>query len=142
MKEEVQFPTWFTVLTALFFLSNLLVFGLLTLFSPHTAFPNSGDGAIFPIQFFAARHIAMAVPLLHGLIKKDVKILRVMYTIFIVMSIIDVVLLAIYGYDIPIVGLIPFVGNLPTVGKVILGILMFWVPIGASLRFLSQQEMD
>ncbi|MCP5098424.1 MAG: hypothetical protein GY943_22975 [Chloroflexi bacterium] len=140
MKKSVTFPTWFTALTAMFFLMNLLVFGALTLFSPHTTFPGSGDGAIFPIQFLAARHIGMAIPLLHGLIRKDVKILKTMYTIFIIMSIIDIALLAIYGYNIPIVGLIPFVGNLPTIGKVILGILMFWVPIGASLKYLSSQS--
>ena len=139
MNKPVNFPTWFTVLTAVFFLSNLLLFGAATLFVPHFTFPGSGDGAIFPIQFFAARHIGMAVPLLHGLIRKDVKILKTMYTIFIIMSIIDVVLLAIYGYNIPIIGLIPFVGNLPTFGKVILGILMFWIPIGASLKYLSSQ---
>ncbi len=140
MKKSVEFPTWFTALTGMFFLTNLFVFGGLTLFSPHTAFPGSGDGAIFPIQFFAARHIAMAIPLLHGLIKKDVTILKTMYTIFIIMSIIDVALLGIYGYNIPIVGLIPFVGNLPTIGRVILGILMFWVPIGASLKFLRSYD--
>ena len=139
MNKPVNFPIWFTVLTAVFFLSNLLLFGAITLFFPHFTFPGSGDGAIFPIQFFAARHIGMAVPLLHGLIRKDVKILKTMYTIFIIMSIIDVVLLAIYGYNIPIIGLIPFVGNLPTFGKVILGILMFWIPIGASLKYLSSQ---
>ncbi|MCP4424962.1 MAG: hypothetical protein GY803_10750, partial [Chloroflexi bacterium] len=120
MKKSVQFPTWFTALTVLFFISNLFIFGGLTLFSPHTTFPGSGDGAIFPIQFFAARHIAMAVPLIHGLIKKDVTILKTMYIIFIIMSIIDIALLAIYGYNIPIIGLIPFVGSLSTFGKVIL----------------------
>ncbi len=119
---------------------NVRIGGGLTLFSPHTTFPGSGDGAIFPIQFFADRHIAMAIPLLHGLIRKDVKILKTMYTIFIIMSLIDVALLGIYGYNIPIVGLIPFVGNLPTVGRVILDILMFWVPIGASLRFLRSYD--
>ena len=140
MKKTIEFPSWFTALTGMFFVTNLFVFGGLTPFSPHTAFPGSGDGAIFPIQFFAARHIAMAIPLLHGLIRKDVTILKTMYTIFIVMSIIDIALLGIYGYNIPIIGLIPFVGNLPTVGRVILGILMFWVPIGASLRFLRSYD--
>ena len=109
MTNAVKFPTWFTGLTALFVISNLFVFGGISLFFPHITFPNSGDGAIFPIQFFAARHIAMAVPLFHGLIKKDVKVLRTMYTIFAIMSLLDVALLGIYGYNIPIIDLIPFV---------------------------------
>ncbi len=132
----MRFPHWFTALTVLFLISNLFLFGLLTLFFPHLTFPNSGDGAIFPIQFMAARHIAFVLPLFHGLVRKNVMILRTMYTIFLVMSIIDIVLLGVYGYNIPLLGSIPFIGNLPTVGKVAVGVSMFWLPIGACLAYL------
>ena len=136
MTNSIKLPVWFTALTVLFFISNLFIFGLTSLFFPSVPFPNAGEGAIFPIQFFAVRHIAFAFPLLHGLIKKDITILTTMYTIFFIMSVLDIVLLAVYGYNIPILGLIPFVANLSTLGKVILGIGAFLVPVGASLFYL------
>lgn len=137
MNNSIKFPLWFTILTVMFFVSNLIIFGLATLFRPSLTFPNTGDTAVFPIQFFAVRHIAMAFPLLYGLMRKDVKILKVMYSIFIVMSVLDITLLGIYGYPIPILGLIPFIGQLPTLGKVIVGIGVFLVPISWSLKHLA-----
>ena len=136
MTNEIKFPTWFTALTGLFFISNLIIFGGATLFNPDLTFPNAGAGAVFPIQFFAVRHIAMAVPLLHGLLRKDVKILTAMYTIFVIMSVLDITLLGIYGYNIPILGLIPAIGGLPTFGKVLVGIAVFLAPISLALRHL------
>ncbi|MDX1379135.1 MAG: hypothetical protein R3307_09815 [Anaerolineales bacterium] len=140
MTNSAKFPAWFNVLTALFFVSNLFVFGLATLFKPTLTFPDGGESAVFPIQFFAVRHIAMSIPLLHGLIRKDVKILKVMYTIFVVMSVLDIALLGIYGYNIPILGLIPFIANLPIWGKVFVGIGVFLVPITLALRYLKGYE--
>ena len=137
MTKSIKFPAWFNILTGLFFISNLLIFGLATLFNPSFTFPNGGASAVFPIQFFAVRHIAMAIPLFHGLIRKDVKILKVMYTIFIVMSVLDITLLGIYGYNIPVLGLIPFIGSLPVFGKVLVGVGIFLVPITFALRHLK-----
>ena len=71
MTKEITFPTWFTVLTVLLFISNLFIFGLGTLLDPSLAFPESDSSAHFPIQFFAVRHIAFSIPLFHGLIKKN-----------------------------------------------------------------------
>jgi len=34
MINEIKFPTWFTALTGLFFISNLIIFGGATLFNP------------------------------------------------------------------------------------------------------------
>ena len=135
-----KFPVWFTALTTLFFISNLFVFGIASLVNPSLPFPDVGQTAAFPIQFFAIRHIAFAFPLLYGLVRRDVKILTVMYSIFIVMSALDIALLAIYGYYIPILGLLPFVEHLPTIGTVVLGVGAFLVPVGAGLWFLTSQS--
>ncbi len=139
MTNTIKFPMWFTALTILFFFSNLFVFGLTSLLFPSIPFPDGGEGGVFPTQFFAIRHIAFAFPLLYGLIRKDVKILTVMYSIFITMSVLDIALLGIYGYNIPIMGLIPAVAALPEIGKVILGIGAFLIPVGVSLLYLTTQ---
>jgi len=59
-----------------------------------------------------------------------------MYTIFIIMSVLDITLLGIYGYNIPILGLIPTIGGLPTFGKVLVAIAVFLAPISLALRHL------
>ena len=100
-----QFPVWFTTITALFVFSNLFVFGGATLFNPSISFPEAGAAAAFPIQFFAIRHIALGIPLLRGLVKKDVKILTTMYHIFVVMSVIPF-----YPGLKPTHGLVPYTG--------------------------------
>ncbi|MEM7035197.1 MAG: hypothetical protein AAF629_37000 [Chloroflexota bacterium] len=139
MTDTIKFPAWFTGLTILFFISNLFVFGLTSFVNPSITFPEAGAAAAFPIQFFAIRHIAFAFPLLYGLIRKNITVLTVMYTIFTIMSVLDIVVLGIYGYDIPILGLIPFIGQLPTIGKVVLGICAFLIPVSASLWYLTTQ---
>ena len=60
-----------------------------------------------------------------------------MYTIFITMSVLDIALLGIYGYNIPILGLIPAIGKLPTFGKVLVGIGVFILPISLALKHLK-----
>ncbi|MBV7337434.1 hypothetical protein KFU94_56225 [Chloroflexi bacterium TSY] len=139
MTNSVKFPSWFTLLTAVLFISNLFVFGAAALFNPSLAFPDAGEAATFPIQFFAIRHIAFAFPLLYGLIQRDTKVLMVMYSIFIIMSGIDIVLLGIYGYNIPILGLIPAIGQLSTMGKVLVGLGGLFLPVGIGLWYLTTQ---
>ena len=140
MTNSIKFPVWFNIITVLFFASNLFVFGLATLFNPNFAFPGTGQAATFPIQFFAVRHIAMSVPLLHGLIRRDVKTLKVMYTIFMIMSVLDILLLGIYDYPIPVLGLIPVIGALSALGVVAVGIILFLLPIFLALRQLRSYE--
>ena len=123
-------------LTGLFFISNLFVFGGTALFSPFTAFPNAGEGAIFPIQFFAIRHVAFAFPLLYGLVTRNRTVLITMFSIFFIMSGLDILWLYIYDYNIPIVGLIPAIANLSALGKVIVGILGLFAPTGIALWYL------
>ncbi|MCO5190906.1 MAG: hypothetical protein M9918_22310 [Anaerolineae bacterium] len=128
-------PTWLTVLTAALVVFNFLVFGLLTLLNPTLTFPDAGQGGIFPTQFMAIRHIALAIPLLHGLLTKDVKILTTMYTIFFVMAVLDVLLLAINSnYYIPLV--VSLIGPLPFIVTVLLSAGLFIVPMSLTLRHL------
>ena len=110
------------------------------MFNPSLAFPEAGEAAAFPIQFFAVRHIAFAFPLLYGLIRRDKKVLTVMYSIFIIMSGIDILLLGIYGYNIPILGQIPAIGQLSTVGKVLVGIFGLFLPVGIGLWYLAAKS--
>lgn len=35
---------------------------------PHAVFPGLNEAAEYPARFFAIRHIALALPLVHGLI--------------------------------------------------------------------------
>lgn len=137
MTKTTNLPVWLLVLTAFFVISNLFIFGGIALFSPFTAFPGAGEGAIFPIQFFAIRHIAFAFPLAYGLIRRDRTVLITMYTIFLIMSGLDIILLGIYGYNIPILGLIPAIGNLGAVGKVFVGLLGLFTPVGLGLWYLT-----
>ena len=137
MKDTPKFPFWFTILTALLVISNLIVYGLITLFRPNFAFPNAGESAVFPIQFFAARHIAFAFPLLYGLVRKDYKTLRVMYGTFVIMSVLDLSILGFYGYTIPVLGQIAFIDQLPTLMKVAFGSVIFLLPMSFGLRHLA-----
>ena len=137
MNKLNKFPLWFNILTGLYFVSNLLVFGLATLFNPGFAFPDlGGTAADFPIQFFAIRHIAFAVPLLHGLLKQDAKILRTMYTIFVIMAGLDVTLLALNGYYIPVLG------DFSLGVKLIIGLGAFILPTVIALLHLRNYDED
>ena len=136
MTNPIRFPLWFTLLTALLFVSNLFIFGLATMLFPNLTFPDAGESAVFPIQFFAVRHIAFAFPLLYGLVQRDVKVLTVLYSIFIIMSVLDLSLLGIYDYPIPILALIPFIEQLNTLGKVVVGMAAFLLPISLGLNHL------
>ena len=130
MTNTTRFPFWFSTLTFVYFLSNLFIFGGLSFFYPKIAFPDSGQSAVFPIQFFAIRHLAFAFPLLYGLVRKDIKVLLTCYSMFFVMTVLDVALLFIYGYDIPVIGELPFAA------KIAFSIMGFIGPVVLSLVFL------
>lgn len=131
MSSPPKFPRWFTLLTAVLVISNLFVFGIASLINPSLPWPDLGEAARFPIQFFAVRHIAFAFPLLYGLLSSDVKVLITCYSIFLIVAIIDVALLAIYGYYIPIIGELPFAATLG------ISISCFILPMGIALKHLS-----
>lgn len=116
MTQQLKFPIWLTALIILFIINNLIVFGLLSLFYPHLAFPDAGASAAFPIEFFAIRHIAFSLPLAYGLWKKDTKILLTCFYMFLVLSGLDAVLLFVKGYYVPVIG------HLPLWGKIILSL--------------------
>ena len=132
MKNPEKFPLWFSALTGLLVISNLFIFGLASLIDPSLPFPDMGDGpAAFPIQFFAVRHVAFSFPLLYGLIKRDTTVLAVCYSIFMSIAVLDVGLLIIKGYYIPMIGALPYAAT------VALSICCFIVPMALALRHLS-----
>ena len=124
------FPLWFNAMTGLLVVSNLFIFGILTLVNPLGTFLQSDTSAIFPIQFFAVRHIALSVPLIHGLLTRNMIVLRTMYTVFVIISVLDISLLVINGYYIPLIG------ELPQMATVALAISLFFLPMALGLRYL------
>ena len=99
MKNTINLPVWFKLLTWLLIISNLLVFGLFTIIHPEFPWPDlNNSGAAFPIQFFGIRHVAFGIILLHGMLKKNIEVLKASYILFLIISVLDVLLLAIYGY--------------------------------------------
>ena len=137
---QPKLPLWLTVLTAVLVIFNLLVFGMMTFFFPAVTWPDAGESAAFPIQFFAIRHVAFAIPLLHGLLKKDVKILKTMFTIFFVMAVLDVGTVLANDYYIPLV--VRLTGELPRLATFVLAALLFIVPMGLTLRYLRTHYDD
>lgn len=134
-QDDTQaFPLWFNVMTVMLVVSNLFIFGILTLINPLGTFIQSDASAIFPIQFFAVRHIALSVPLIHGLLKRNTTVLRTMYTIFVLISVLDISLLLIEGYY------IPFIGDLPLFATAIMATSLFFIPMVSGLRYLRGRD--
>ncbi|MDW3646355.1 MAG: hypothetical protein R8P61_04820 [Bacteroidia bacterium] len=132
MSHTIKIPNWILVLSFLFFLSNLFVFGGLSMFFPQIAFPDAGESATFPIEFFAIRHIALAFPLLYGVVKKDAKVLWTCFSVFLVMTILDVILLFLKAYYIPVIG------EVPMILKIIMAFGVFIGPVSLSWWKLNQ----
>lgn len=131
LQDDAQtFPLWFSLLTSMLVVSNLFIFGILTLLNPLGTFMQSDTSAIFPIQFFAVRHIAMSVPLVHGLLTRNTTVMQTMYTMFVIISVLDVSLLFIHGYYIPLVG------DLPLFATAVLALGLFFLPMVLGLRYL------
>ncbi len=138
MENKAVFPLWFNIVTVFVILSNLLVFGLFSLLHPDLPWPDVALTAAAPIQFFAARHIAFAVPLAHGFITKNVTVLRAMYTLFFVLALLDFGLLAFGGHYIPV--LYKFTGELSLGSNLLISLSLFIVPMGLSLRYLRARS--
>ncbi len=137
MSDSVKFPLWFTILTWVLVISNLFIFGIFSIIHPDLAFPDLGKtDAAFPIQFFAIRHVAFGVVLLHGILKKNVEVLRALYTVFLIIAILDVALLAIYGYYVPV--LVKFVGELSLPVTLLISSCMFILPMALTVRYLRK----
>ena len=124
------------ILTGMYAVSNLFIFGGLSFFRPDIAFPDAGEAATFPIEFFAIRHFAFGFPLIHGLLKKNITILTTMYSIFLVMTVLDVAVVLIKGYYIPVIG------DLPVAGTIALGLGGFIIPVVAALLTLKKLKQQ
>ena len=137
MSESIKFPMWFTILTWVLVISNLFIFGIFSIVHPELPFPDLGaTDAAFPIQFFAIRHVAFGVVLLHAILKKNIEVLRALYTVFLIIAILDVALLAIYGYYIPV--LVKFVGELSLPATLLISTCLFIIPMALTVRFLRK----
>lgn len=105
MRKPDRFPAWFVLLTSVLVISNFALFGIASVFDPTLPFKELGEaGGAFPVQFFAIRHIAFSVPLAYGLLKRNTTVLTVMYSMFLIMAVLDVSLIVVEGYFIPIIG--------------------------------------
>ena len=102
--SQAGLPGWLIGMSWMVLAGTLFVFGLGTFFWPSEAFPAAGEGSEFPIRFMAIRHVAFALPLLHGILTRNATILATMYRIFWVMSLLDVITLVAFDYYIPFVG--------------------------------------
>jgi len=137
MSGEIKFPLWFTILTWVLVVSNLLVFGIFSILHPNLPWPNIGNtAAAFPIQFFAIRHVAFGLILLHGILKKNAEVLKALYHIFLIIAILDVVLIAMNGYYVPV--LVKFVGELPLTITLLISSCLFILPMAVAVRFLRK----
>ncbi len=132
-----RLPRWFSALTGALVVMNLFVFGLFSMIHPSLPWPDLGPEAAFPIQFFAARHVAFGVVLLHGLKSRDLTILRACYTIFFVIAVLDLGMLAAHGYYIPVLSRL--LGELSTAPTVALSLGLFVLPMGLCLAWLRRQ---
>ena len=134
MTKEKELPTWLLILTGVLVVFNFFVFGWMTLLAPYLTWPDAGEGGVFPVQFFAVRHIAFALPLLRGLLRRDAKLLTTMYHIFLVIAILDVALILVNGYYIPLV--VQFLGQTSRLTGALLAAVLFIIPMGLTLRYL------
>lgn len=125
-------PLWLRLLTWMVVLSNLLVFGIHTFIDPGSVFPDLDASGEYPARFFAIRHIAFSLPLLHGLLTRDRKILGAMYRIFLVIALLDVGSVLYFGWPYPIVGPLPLLTN------AVLGSVVFIIPMAAVVIYLSR----
>lgn len=123
-------PTWLNVMTGMVAASNLLVFGLLAFAEPNLVFPDLNVAGEYPARFFAIRHIAIALPLLHGLTSQDRSVLKAMYHMFLIIAALDVgsVLWFDWSY--------PFIGQQPFLVELAIGLSLFVLPMAAGVRAL------
>lgn len=134
ITQKNTLPTWLLILTGVLVVFNFFVFGWMTLLAPLVTWPDAGSGGVFPIQFFAVRHIAFALPLFRGLIKRDVKLLTTMYHIFLVIALLDVALIFVNGYYIPLV--VQLLGVTSRLTGGLIAAVMFIIPMGFTVRYL------
>ncbi len=133
-----KLATWFVGLTALLILSNVVLFGLMSIFRPDLPWPSLGGGeADFPIQFFAVRHLAFGIVLIRALVSKDLIMLKTLYHLFLLISIFDIALLAWKGYYIPL--LVNLVGETSALVSALIALGIFLVPMGLGLKYIHTE---
>ena len=126
MTEKMTVPTWLNVITVLVIVSNLGLFGIFTYLAPGVTYDGINQAGEFPVRFFAIRHLALSAPLIHGLVT--------MFRIFLLMSVLDVITLAVYDYQ------IPFLPDLALGVRVVIAALLFTAPMVIVVRYLNRIE--
>ena len=134
MTEKMTVPTWLNVITVLVIVSNLGLFGIFTYLAPGVTYDGINQAGEFPVRFFAIRHLALSAPLIHGLVTKNKTILATMFRIFLLMSVLDVITLAVYDYQ------IPFLPDLALGVRVVIAALLFTAPMVIVVRYLNRIE--
>ena len=132
-----EMSVWFKVLTILLILSNVVVFGALSIVDPELPWPDRGDGAAFPIQFFAVRHLAFGIVLFWAFWKKEWITLRALYSLFLIISILDIALLFWKGYYIPL--LVHLVRETSPIVSAGLAAVLFLIPMSVSLWYVNRK---
>ncbi|MCB9795835.1 MAG: hypothetical protein H6741_24325 [Alphaproteobacteria bacterium] len=132
-EPNPKLPTWLNVMLALVALSNLLVFGLYAFAVPTGVFPDVNEAAEYPVRFFAIRHIAIAFPLIHGLIHQNRDVLRAMFHLFLVIAALDVGSILTFGWS------YPFLGPLPLAVNALIGVMVFIGPMALGTWALHRE---
>jgi hypothetical protein len=105
-----------------------------TWLQPHAVFPDLNDAGDYPVQFFAIRHIALSVPLLHALVEQNRAVLSALYHVFLIIAVLDVATIATQGYA------LPFIGPLPALANALLGSAVFVIPMTLAVRALRSDR--
>lgn len=135
-NSNKKFKPWFVVLTGVLVLTNVLVFGLFTILHPELPWPDLGKESAFPIQFFGIRHLAFGLVLFHGLIKRNAVVLKAVFHIFFLISVMDIILLLWKSYYVPVlVRWLPEMGGVANAG---LAVVMFLIPMVLCIRYLNK----
>lgn len=136
MQTIERFPIWFIVINCLLIILHLFIFGIFSWYNPELPWPHLGDGpAKMTIYYFAIRHIAIGIPLIHGLLKKDATILRTIYMILLIIAVLDIGLIAMGNYYIPVIVNLIGVTMLPVSFLIIC--FIFILPVVVCLRYLK-----
>ena len=96
-------------------------------------FPDLELSGEYPARFFAIRHIALAIPLFHGLLHQDRTVLGALYHVFLVIAVLDVGSILYFGWS------YPFLGPQPLLINAVIGSVMFIIPMATVVAYLSRK---
>lgn len=101
--NKINFPIWLWIIICFHILLEVIL-GAMILFDPSSSFPEIAEVAGFPIGLYAVRSIAVGIPMVIGLIKRDAKMLWVCFLIRLITDLLDLGLILVKGYPVPGIG--------------------------------------